>query len=548
MDALIIVVILIFAFIGAPLFAIFGAAALILFAEEGTILSVATNVFSERFADSPMLVTLPLFTFAGYILAESGTPTRIVRLSKAFFGWLPGGLAMVCIVASAWFTIFTGGSGITIVAIGGLLFPALMKEGYPKIFSLGLVTTGGSLGLILPPSIPLVLYAVVAQILIDKVFLAGIIPGIITVLAMMGYAAVIGWRNQPPDKRGTIGGAILRLLGFIFIGWAAIVIWKIFTDKEARAAAWEAKWEIALPFVLFFMLWAGSISEAAAVTALYALIIEVAIYKDIDLKTKLPHVIRESMTMLGAILAILVTALGFTEYLIDAQVPQRLVIWMSGITDSPIVFLIALNIFLLVVGMLMDIFSAIVVVVPLLVLPAGASLADHFGIDPYHLAIIFLLNLEIGYLTPPVGLNLFIASFRFRTPVTTLYRAVLPFIAILIGALLLTTYVPILSTWLPSFKPEDRITAEDIEGPGGGGDVLLDDLGDGGDTLETLDDLGGETLDDLDGLGGETLDDLGGETLDDLDPAPAEDPEAPSEEEPAPAEAPSEGGIELEGL
>lgn len=518
MEALVVVLIVLCAFLGAPLFAIFGAAALWLFTQEGSITAVATDVFSERFADSPMLVTLPLFTFAGYILAESGTPNRIVRLSRAFFGSLPGGLAMVCIVASAWFTIFTGGSGITIVAIGGLLFPALMKDGYPKLFSLGLVTTGGSLGLIFPPSIPLVLYAVVAQILIDKVFLAGIIPGAITVLLMMGYAAVVGWRNMPADKRGSFGMAALRLLFFMVIGWLAIIVWKLATDREARSAAWEAIWELLIPFVLLFALWAGSISEAAAVVALYALFIEVVVYRDIKLTTDLPRVIRESMTMLGAILAILVTALGFTGYLIDAQVPQRMVDWMSGITDSPIVFLIALNLFLLVVGMLMDIFSAIVVVVPLLVLPAGASLANHFGIDEYHLAIIFLLNLEIGYLTPPVGLNLFISSFRFREPVTSLYRAVLPFIGILVAALLLTTYVPFLSTWLPSFREERRITEEDIRGPSDSGPLLLDD----GDTLDTLD-----TLDDLD--------DLEGETLDDLDPPPSGDDEA-ADEPPAGAE------------
>jgi tripartite ATP-independent transporter DctM subunit len=544
MDGVIVLLIVLCAFLGAPLFAIFGAAALVLFAEEGTITSVATDVFSERFSDSPMLVTLPLFTFAGYMLAESGTPNRIVRLSRAFFGALPGGLAMVCIVASAWFTIFTGGSGITIVAIGGLLFPALLKDGYPKMFSLGLVTTGGSLGLIFPPSIPLVLYAVVAQILIDKVFLAGVIPGALTVLLMMAYAAVVGWRNMPKETRGSFGMAALRLLLFITVGWFAIIVYKLVTSREARSAFLEAIWELLIPVVLLFTLWAGSISEAAAVVALYALFIEVVIYRDIKITTDLPRVIRESMTMLGAILAILVTALGFTGYLIDAEVPQKMVVWMSGVTDSPIVFLIALNIFLLIVGMLMDIFSAIVVVVPLLVLPAGNSLADHFGIDPYHLAIIFLLNLEIGYLTPPVGLNLFISSFRFREPVTVLYRAVLPFIGILVVALLATTYIPFLSTWLPSFREERRLTEEDIQGPagGGGGEVSPDDgagtlenldSGDTLDTLDTLDDLGpseGETLDDLAPPGGETLDDLApptpapapsgapvpGETLDDL--------------------------------
>lgn len=518
MDILIVVVLVLFAFLGAPLFAIFGAASLILFTSDGqSIVAVTTKVFSESFSESPMLVTLPLFTFAGYMLAESGTPNRIVRLSKAFFGWLPGGLAMVCIVASAWFTIFTGGSGITIVAIGGLLLPALIKEGYSKNFSLGLVTSGGSLGLIFPPSVPLVLYAVVAQILIDKVFLAGIIPGALTVLMMMGYAAIIGWRNKPADERGSLFMAIARLLAFVTVGWFVIVLYKLATDKEARAAGWEAKWELLIPVVLLFALWAGSISEAAAVVALYALFIEVVLYRDINIVRDLPRVIKESMTMLGAILAILATALGFTEYLIDAQVPQQMVVWISGITDSPIVFLIALNLFLLVVGMLMDIFTAIVVVVPLLTLPAGASLADHFGIDPYHLAIIFLLNLEIGYLTPPVGMNLFISSFRFKQPVTTLYRAVLPFIGVLVAALLVTTYVPFLSTWLPSLQGQTAVV--DAEMPADD-EVLLDEQG-SGNTLETLDQIGGDEEITLDDLEGETLDDLEGATLDDLEaPAP----------------------------
>jgi C4-dicarboxylate transporter DctM subunit len=437
MDALVVVLLVVFAFLGAPLFAVFGAASLILFQQEGSIVSVTTDVFSERFSESPMLVTLPLFTFAGYLLAESGAPTRIVRLSKAFFGWLPGGLAMVCIVGSAWFTIFTGGSGITIVAIGGLLLPALLKEGYPKNFSLGLVTTGGSLGLIFPPSVPLVLYAVVAQILIDKVFLAGIIPGALTVLMMMGYAAIIGWRNKPAETRGSLGMAILRLMLFITVGWFAIAIYKLVTDKEARAAAWEGKWELMIPVVLLFALWAGSISEAAAVVALYALFIEVVIYRDINIFRDLPRVIKESMTMLGAILAILVTALGFTGYLIDAQVPQQMVIWISGITDSPILFLIALNLLLLVVGMLMDIFSAIVVVVPL-ILP----LADVYQISYVHLGVIFIANLELGYLHPPLGLNLLLASYRFKKPVLEVTWATLPMLGILAIGVLLITYVP----------------------------------------------------------------------------------------------------------
>jgi tripartite ATP-independent transporter DctM subunit len=541
MDPLFIALLVILALIGAPLFAIFGAAAMLLFGDSGTITSVAVDVFSERFADSPTLVTLPLFTFAGYLMAESGTPGRLVRVSRAFFGWLPGGLAMVCLVASAFFTTFTGGSGITIVAIGGLLFPALIQEKYPEKFSLGLVTTGGSLGLLFPPSIPIVLYGVVAGILIDKLFLAGLIPGIITVLLLMGYSFVVGWRTRPTGE--SLGKAIIRLIGFLTVGWFLIIFYKLFTDKEARGALWEAKWEVALPVVLVAGLATGvlRIHEAAAFTALYVLVVEVFIYRDITIRGDLPRVIKDSMTMLGAILAILATALGFTGYLIQARVPERMVEWMEVFIHSPIAFLFALNLFLLVVGMLMDIFSAIVVVVPLIV-----PIARHFGIDPYHLGIVFLLNLEIGYLTPPVGLNLFIASFRFEKPVTKLYTAVLPFIGFLILALGITTYVPFLSTFLPNLLETTEISADEIDNMGDEGDT--GDQG-GGDTLDdmggdTLDDLGGDTLDDLDDLGGETLDDLGGETLDDMGGDTLDDLEAPDE----PTDTPPREGETLDDL
>lgn len=579
MDALIVVVLILLAMIGAPLFAIFGAAAMILFSDQGTITSVAVDVFSERFADSPTLVTLPLFTFAGYLMAESGTPQRLVRVSRALFGWLPGGLAVVCLCASAFFTTFTGGSGITIVAVGGLLFPALLQERYSEKFSLGLVTTGGSLGLLFPPSIPIVLYAVVGGILIDKLFLAGIIPGIITVGVLALYAIVIGARSrkkvdtsgnaeqlrQSARFFGTLlgtSGALIAAsvaassaiypdepLSFVMMGSpadfyvdTAIIVISYFaatyaTSGEARKALFSGAAEILLPFLLIAALLTGfaRIHEAAAFTALYVLVAEVFGYKDIHPTKDLPRVIKDSMTMLGAILVILATALGFTGYLIQARVPERMVEWMEVFITSPVMFLLVLNVFLLVVGMLMDIFSAIVVVVPLIV-----PIARHFGIDPYHLGIVFLLNLEIGYLTPPVGLNLFISSFRFERPVTKLYTAVLPFIGFLVVALAITTYIPVLSTWLPSLMGEtNELTADEIDQmddgptPDTGGDTL-DDMG--GDTLDDLG--GGETLDDLGG-GGATLDDLdddltlddldddlggGGETLDDIALPPADGP------------------------
>ncbi|MBX3271270.1 MAG: TRAP transporter large permease subunit [Sandaracinaceae bacterium] len=585
-----VLLLIVFALIGAPLFAIFGAAAMILFGSTGTITSVAVDVFSERFADSPTLVTLPLFTFAGYLMAESGTPKRLVRVSRGLFGWLPGGLAVVCLIASAFFTTFTGGSGITIVAVGGLLFPALIAEKYPERFSLGLVTTGGSLGLLFPPSIPIVLYGVVAGILIDKLFLAGIVPGGITVALLSAYALVVGWRQRPPVEEMKRGFAMfLRFGGGYLVGAAGTTLLLVglgmafglgapeepgvgpwlsangrylllpvtlvaffggafFTKGETRAALLEGSWEILLPNVLIAGLATGvlRIHEAAAFTALYVLIVEVFVYKDISLTKDLPRVIKDSMTMLGAILAILATALGFTGYLIQARVPELMVEWMETFISEPWMFLLALNLFLLVVGMLMDIFSAIVVVVPLIV-----PIARHFGIDPYHLGIIFLLNLEIGYLTPPVGLNLFIASFRFEKPVTRLYVAVLPFIAILVVALVLTTYWPGLSTWLTSFVDTQELTTDDIERMGDGagemegGGLLLDDEDDEGGG--TLDDLGDDDddLPGLDGPGGEpTLDDLD-DDLPGLDSAPAE---GGGEDEEAPALGDDDEALDDEAL
>jgi len=513
MTGLVAGLLILLAILGAPLFAIFGGGSMAFFAIEGDATWAANEIFTDRFSQNNLMVTIPLFIFAGYIMAESGTPRRLVELSRAWLGWLPGGLAIVCIGASAFFTTFTGGSGITIVAIGGLLLPALLSDNYPERFSLGLVTAGGSLGLLFPPSLPLIIYGIVAEVMIEKLFLAGIIPGFITLFVLAGYAITVGVREKMPRTPFDLGVAL--------------------------KATWDTKWEVMLPIVivgglLFDFL---RIHEAAAFAALYTLVIEVWIYRDVSLRRDFPRIVRESTTMLGAILAILATAIGFTGYLIQAQVPMKVLDLLSEHMSSPIVFLLLLNVFLLVVGMLMDIFSAIVVVVPLIV-----PIATHpsIGIDPYHLGIIFLLNLEIGYLTPPVGLNLFISSYRFDRPITTLYRAVLPFIGLLAVALALTTYVPTFSTALLSFIDKEEIHLEqgsdgDDDGamigfdgdeldPGDGQDDLnLDDLeGDLDDEL-TLDDLEGGTddeltLDDLEGdLDDElTLDDLEGDTDDEL--------------------------------
>ncbi|HSN84059.1 MAG TPA: TRAP transporter large permease subunit [Polyangiales bacterium] len=483
MDTLWIILLVTLALIGAPLFAIFGAASMLLFAglPDTSITGAANDVFSEKFADSPLLVTIPLFTFAGYVLAESGTPHRLVTLSRAWLGWMPGGLAMVCLMASAFFTTFTGGSGITIVAIGGLLYPALLADKYEENFSLGLVTTGGSLGLLFPPSVPMIIYGVVAGIMIEKLFLAGLIPGIITVAALATYSSITGIKAKMRRTK--------------------------FDASEAIKTLWEAKWEALLPVALLGGMYSGlmRIHEAAAFTAIYTLIIEVFVYRDVSFRKDLPRIIRESMTLVGAILAILATAIGFTAFLIQARVPMMILDAMEGLIQSQVMFLIALNVFLIGVGMLMDIFSAIVVVVPLIV-----PIAQRFGVDPYHLGIVFLLNLEIGYMTPPVGLNLFISSFRFNKPITQLYRAVLPFIGLLGLALIIVTYIPALSTWIPNMMES---TAVDLDAP-----------------IEGMEDEGDATGLDLDQLEGDDvgfdLDDLEvDDEVVDLDALEGEDPE-----------------------
>ncbi len=400
------------ALLGAPLFMLFGSIALYSFSHAGIDTSAIMIEF-YRMASAPTLITIPLFTFAGYLMAESGTPKRLVNVAQALFGWMPGGLAIVTIMACAFFTAFTGASGVTIIALGGLLYPVLVQEKYPDKFSMGLVTSCGSLGLLFPPSLPLILYGLIANVNIDKLFIAGIIPGIVLIVALSLYG--IYWGTKSKVKH---------------IPFNAKNIY-----KAIRAAIWEAP----LPLLILVGIYGGFItaSEAAAVTALYVFIVEVFIYRDVKLFTDVPRIMRESMVLVGGILIILGVALGMTNYIVDAQVPMKIFAWVSQYISSKIMFLILLNIFLLIVGCLMDIFSATIVVVPIIM-----PIALKYGVNPIHLAIIFLTNLEIGYLTPPVGLNLFLASFRFNRPILELYRIAIPYLVILIACLLLITYVP----------------------------------------------------------------------------------------------------------
>ncbi len=408
---------LLLALFGTPLFVIISAIALLAF-HAAEIDSSAVIIELYRLTSQPILLAIPLFTFAGYLLAKSKTPERLVKLSQALFRRLPGGLAIVALVSSAIFTAFTGASGVTIIALGGLLYPVLLKEKYPEDFSLGLLTASGNLGLLFPPSLPIILYGLVAQVSIDKLFLAGILPGILMVVLLSVYSAFY-IKKQPVQP---------------------------LPEKIALSSALrEAVWEIPLPFIILGGIYSGlfTATEAAAVTAFYVFVVEVFVYKDISLRNDLADIIQESMILVGGILVILAAALGLANYMVDAEVPTWIMQQMQTFIHSQFGFLLALNVFLLIVGALMDIFSAILVVAPIVI-----PIAQSFGVHPVHLGIIFLANLGIGYSTPPVGMNLFIASFRFEQPVLRLYKAALPFLLILLIALAVITYVPQLSLWL----------------------------------------------------------------------------------------------------
>ena len=411
-------ILLALALFGTPLFVIISAIALIAFYFAG-ISSAAVIVELYRLANMPILLAIPLFTFAGYLLAESNTPKRLVNLSRAFFGWMPGGLSIVTLISCAIFTAFTGASGVTIIALGGLLYPVLLQEKYPEKFSLGMLTASGNLGLLFPPSLPIILYGVISEVSIDKLFIAGIIPGILMVVLMSAYSVYHVRHIKVPTSK--------------------------FTLKNAWKATREAAWEIPLPFIILIGIYGGyiTITEAASVTAFYVFIVEVFIYRDIKIRKDLVRVIRESMVLVGGILVILGAALGLANYMVDAEIPMKILGFMKTFITSKALFLVTLNIFLLIVGFMMDIFSATLVVVPLII-----PIATNFGVDPVHLGIIFLANLGIGYSTPPVGMNLFIASFRFNKPIVQLYRAALPFIVVLLISLILITYIPELSLWL----------------------------------------------------------------------------------------------------
>ncbi len=412
-EAWIVLGFILLALAGVPLFAIMGGLAVFLF-QAVDIETSAVAIEMYRVAASPTLLTIPLFTFAGYMMAESGSPKRLLDVADSMLGRLPGGIAIVALTVCAFFTAFTGASGITIIALGGLLYPILRRKKYSEEFTLGLITTSGSLGLLFPPSLPLILYGIIAKVDIDKLFKAGIIPGVILIAALSSYSV---WKEKSDHDETRI-------------------------IPNVKGSLKRARYELPLPFIILGGIYSGTftVTEASTITVTYVLIMECFLYKDLSLTKDIPRIIKDSMTLVGAILLILSCALGLTNYLIDEEIPMMILEKLKEVIDNKYAFLFFLNIFLLIVGSLMDIFSAIIVVLPL-ILP----LAENYGIHPIHLAIIFLTNLEIGFITPPVGINLFISSFRFDKSIISLYKSSFPFLLILLGCLLLLTYTPWLS-------------------------------------------------------------------------------------------------------
>jgi tripartite ATP-independent transporter DctM subunit len=411
------IILVLLAIVGAPLFAVIAASAMLgFYREETDLMNMALEI--QGIGSLPFLAAIPLFTFAGYLLSESDAPKRLVRITGAFLGWMPGGLALVSLAACAFFTAFTGASGVTIIALGAILYPALKHDGYPDKFNLGLVTSSGSLGLLFAPSLPLILYGVIAEVSIDYLFLAGILPGLVMLAMLSAWSLWVNRSNRKPTGS--------------------------FSWKATVAALRESIWELPLPFVVLGGIYSGflAVSEAAAVTALYVLIVEVVIHREIPLR-ELPRIMRASMVLVGGILIILGVSLASTNYMIGAGIPQMLLEYVANLVSSPVSFLILLLVFLLILGAILDIFSAIVLIVPL-ILPIAAQ----YGVNEVHLGIVFLAAMQLGYMTPPVGLNLFIASYRFEKPIMHVYSATFPFLIILMLSVILIAFWPDLSLWL----------------------------------------------------------------------------------------------------
>ena len=401
---------------GAPIFTVLAGLGILLFWFDYVPIS-AVIAEAYRIVVSPHLATIPLFTLAGYFLAESKASDRLVNVFKALFGWLPGGTPVIVLLICGFFTALTGGSGVTILALGGLLFPMLIKDGYKKKFSLGLITASGSIGLLFPPSLPLILYGVTAGISIKSIFIAGILPGIFLIIVLSLWTVYSGELDKVEKNN--------------------------FNLNDSINACLETKWELFIPFIVLYGIFGGhaKLVETAAFTVVYIFVIETFIYKDID-KKDIINIIVSCATLVGGVLIIIGAAMGLTSYMVDAQIPMKILSVMKELVSSKYVFLILLNIFLLIIGCLMDIFSAIIIVVPLI-----APLGLYYGVDPIHLAIIFIANLELGYLTPPVGMNLFLSAYRFDEKMPEIYKSTFPFFIVLLFAVLCITYFPVLTLW-----------------------------------------------------------------------------------------------------
>jgi tripartite ATP-independent transporter DctM subunit len=402
--------------LGAPVFVVMAGFALLLFFLAGTpVASVPAETF--RLVISPTLPAIPLLTVAGYVLAEGGASKRLVNAAQAVFGWMPGGLAVVAAFVCALFTTFTGASGVTILALGGIILPALVREGYPEGFSLGLVTASGSLGLLFPPSLPVILYGVVAGVAIDHLYIGGLVPGLLMVILVAAYGVIVGVRSKAPRTK--------------------------LNPREAGKALWAAKWDLGLPLLVIVSVASGfaTIVESAALGAAYAIIAELFVHREVHPTRDLPRVLVHASTLVGSVVILLGVALGMTSYFVDAEIPTVLLSWVQAHIHTQWEFLLALNVMLLVLGSVLEIYSAIVVLAPL-VAPLGVA----FGVEPVHMGVVFLANLELGFLFPPMGLNLFLSASRFNKPLPLLYRKAFPFLVIMAVGVLLITYVPAITT------------------------------------------------------------------------------------------------------
>ena len=409
-----ILILIILCIIGTPLFSVIAASAMFGYAsQEIDLMAIVIEIIG--ISDMPFLSAIPLFTLSGYLLSESNAPKRLVALTDVFLGWMPSGLAIVSILACALFTAFTGASGVTIIALGAILYPALKEDGYSDRFNLGLITTSGSLGLLFAPSLPLILYGVIAEVSIDNLFKAGILPGLMMIILLSFYSFSVNAKNSKSGKS--------------------------FNLKKALITLKECAWELPLPFLVLGGIYSGffAISEAAALTALYVFIVEVVILKEIKF-IDLPSLMRESMIMVGGILIVLAVSLASTNYMIDSDLPQEIFGLVSEVVDDQITFIILLLLFLIILGAILDIFSAIVLVVPILL-----PIAEMYEINQIHLGIIFLSTMQLGYLTPPVGINLFIASYRFDRSIIDVYSSTIPFFLILLISVILIAFLPSLS-------------------------------------------------------------------------------------------------------